>query len=69
MEPATRRQTDGQSREEPGGAGIVYLEFGGEVTGGVPEVGLGDPGPCVPAPASWLWRGRKLGRFSGGPRP
>lgn len=41
----------------------------GEVTGGAPEVGLGDPGPCVPAPASWLWRGRKLGRFSGGPRP
>nr|XP_023507201.1 uncharacterized protein LOC111775429 [Equus caballus]XP_023507202.1 uncharacterized protein LOC111775429 [Equus caballus] len=41
----------------------------GEVTGGAPEVGLGDPGPWLPAPASWLWRGRKLGRFSGGPRP
>lgn len=39
------------------------------MTGGAPEVGLGDPGPCVPAPASWLWRGRKSGRFSGGPRP
>lgn len=35
----------------------------GEVTGGAPEVGLGDPGPGVPTPASWLWRAGSRGVF------
>ena len=58
-----------EGREAGRGQGWCTWCPRGEVTGGAPEVGLGDPGPGVPAPASWLWRGRKLGRFSGGPRP
>lgn len=58
-----------EGREAGRGQGRCTWCPRGEVTGGAPEVGLGDPGPGVPAPASWLWRGRKLGRFSGVPRP
>lgn len=58
-----------EGREAGRGQGRCTWCPRGVVTGGAPEVGLGDPGPGVPAPASWLWRGRKLGRFSGGPSP
>lgn len=58
-----------EGREAGRGQGPCTWCPRGEATGRAPEVGLGDPGPCVPAPASWLRRGRKLGRFSGGPRP
>lgn len=33
------------------------------MTGEAPEVGLGDPGPGVPTPASWLWRAGSRGVF------